>query len=82
MSYLAWRGSPAASTTTAFNNGRDPNNDGNSVYVKEDGSFRFIQDLDWNPLKAGQQPLVNQDMIVSQAAFPTSLGMSVLYISW
>ena len=69
---VAHMDTPLTPTTARFSEGlsREPN----QFRIKENGSSRLKIQLDYNPLKSGQVPLVNNMTPVNQAMAPAGSG--------
>ena len=65
---IAHNDSPLAPTTASYSDGMST--EPNQFHIKENGSSRLKINLDFNPLKSGQVPLVNNMTQVNQSLAP------------
>lgn len=70
---VAFMDTPVAPTTASFSEGlaREPN----QLAIRHNGRGRFVTWLDYNPLRAGQVPLVNGLVLTNQATAPPGFGV-------
>lgn len=69
---VAHADSPLTPTTARFSEGLSA--EPNQFFIKENGSSRLKIHLDYNPLKSGQVPLVNNMSLVNQTIAPAGSG--------